>query len=1004
MKKFITTFLFTLAFTTGFSQVTISYNESKSIDSLTSSLDKSSLTSDILYNRVTSFAKLASYNTTENNTSNRKHFEQSFSELYRASKQEKLMTVEQLRNEYSFDKNKVEIGILNTVFHTLNYNNEDESLNGVSLDTIQNKFLAIPNKEIFIAHNKTIIAPLKSYAKGENITYIFKNSLIFNINPDKNIAQLTANFGAGVAYTIIQDGVLITNEITVNYSEQGNKELIFDIVYSDNTTLTTKASIYTSPEPEDEPYSVTATIPFPGYEDGDIPLYGSLEYRVFYHTGGSTLQKPLIFIDGFDPLDKRKILRSEMENPSDFTKPSIEELISNYQYPNDPNPPTSFLNELQDKGYDVIIVNHPIHKLPINGLVEIDGGADYMERNAMAHIELYKEINGILAENGSTEQLVIVGPSMGGQISRYALAYMEKEYEETGLAEWNHNCRLWVSIDSPHQGANIPIGSQANIFFLGYTIGNEDAKYMYDNKINSIAGKQMLKTQFSHSYPGRIDINGHIFATGSNFTVPSFYTQYYNNLHNNGVAGSNGYPMAEDLRKVAMVNGSLTGNTNGSAGDEIFHVKGYKRIFWKDRRLFRNRNWFIKRHNQNNKIFHGEGADAGWIYFETFETSIYFTNPYSNGSMDAVSGGMFDTQKQIWDVLEDALQEKFGDNFTNPPAPYRKTHTFMPTHSTLDTSGFSNWNQPINHNLVCSSQTPFDSYFGEAQNTGHVTFTSASKEWFFQELDGEEPLPSNYYEVDAEITEISGDNIICENETKTYTIDINDCEFPNAGSFEWSTSSNLTIISSIDTQIEVQSTEENSTPLFIKATFDSGEVITKHLIGKPNINLHFDDGNPSFIMVSIEGIGVHLDLQNITDISWEKIDGDASLLAIDGESFASIHGPEGSSINVKVTVTNSCGDTEIDFFEEIACPEALRIQSIPEHDNLYQVIIDCDDNPNDPLYISASEIYDIYGYKVQDLTPNVDELNIEETGTTGDVRIIKVEHEGKVGTKRVIVK
>ncbi len=113
----------------------------------------------------------------------------------------------------------------------------------------------------------------------------------------------------------------------------------------------------------------------------------------------------------------------------------------------------------------------------VNGvLTTVDGGADYIERNAMAHIALYQKLNGSLNDNGSSEQLVIMGPSMGGQVSRYALAYMEKEFAATGLPEWNHNTRLWVSVDSPHQGANIPMGGQANIFFLGYTQGDQGAK------------------------------------------------------------------------------------------------------------------------------------------------------------------------------------------------------------------------------------------------------------------------------------------------------------------------------------------------------------------------------------------------------------------------------------------------------------------------------------------------------------------------------------------------
>ena len=66
-------------------------------------------------------------------------------------------------------------------------------------------------------------------------------------------------------------------------------------------------------------------------------------------------------------------------------------------------------------------------------------------------------------------------------------------------------------------------------------------------------------------------------------------------------------------------------------------------------------------------------------------------------------------------------------------------------------------------------------------------------------------------------------------------------------------------------------------------------------------------------------------------------------------------------------------------------------------------------------FISAQEIqqptnektYSEYINKVleiQDLTPDIDELNIENTGYEGDIRIIKAEKDGKVATKRVIIK
>jgi Putative serine esterase (DUF676) len=126
-------------------------------------------------------------------------------------------------------------------------------------------------------------------------------------------------------------------------------------------------------------------------------------------------------------------------------------------------------------GFDVTLVNFP-------------NGADYVERNAMALVALLKRENAKLTANASTEKVSIIGPSMGGLVSRYALAYMEKN-------NIIHNTKLWVSFDSPHLGANIPIGAQENLYFYGYLGQQDKAKIKFDENFRSPAARQMLIEQ-----------------------------------------------------------------------------------------------------------------------------------------------------------------------------------------------------------------------------------------------------------------------------------------------------------------------------------------------------------------------------------------------------------------------------------------------------------------------------------------------------------------------------
>ncbi|GAA3310792.1 hypothetical protein GCM10020295_78800 [Streptomyces cinereospinus] len=79
---------------------------------------------------------------------------------------------------------------------------------------------------------------------------------------------------------------------------------------------------------------------------------------------------------------------------------------------------------------------------------------------------------------GGAPPLVVGGFSMGGIVTRYALAELETE----GI---DHQTALYFSYDSPHRGASIPVGVQAFSHFI--PLPNNFARQM-----NSPAARQML--------------------------------------------------------------------------------------------------------------------------------------------------------------------------------------------------------------------------------------------------------------------------------------------------------------------------------------------------------------------------------------------------------------------------------------------------------------------------------------------------------------------------------
>ncbi len=63
----------------------------KKIDSMLVNIDKTALTTNVLYERVFPFAKLAVFNDSSN-VSNVKHFEQALNELYKVSNKQKFVS------------------------------------------------------------------------------------------------------------------------------------------------------------------------------------------------------------------------------------------------------------------------------------------------------------------------------------------------------------------------------------------------------------------------------------------------------------------------------------------------------------------------------------------------------------------------------------------------------------------------------------------------------------------------------------------------------------------------------------------------------------------------------------------------------------------------------------------------------------------------------------------------------------------------------------------------
>ncbi|WP_327315190.1 esterase/lipase family protein [Streptomyces sp. NBC_01235] len=121
-----------------------------------------------------------------------------------------------------------------------------------------------------------------------------------------------------------------------------------------------------------------------------------------------------------------------------------------------------FVSELRRRGRDVILLGYE------------ERSASILDNAQAAEAAIMQAI----AERHGNAPLVVGGFSMGGIVTRYALAKLETQ-------RMDHQTALYFSYDSPHRGASIPVGVQAFSYFIPFP--NDFAKQM-----DSPAARQML--------------------------------------------------------------------------------------------------------------------------------------------------------------------------------------------------------------------------------------------------------------------------------------------------------------------------------------------------------------------------------------------------------------------------------------------------------------------------------------------------------------------------------
>ncbi|MBT3588712.1 MAG: T9SS type A sorting domain-containing protein [Flavobacteriaceae bacterium] len=422
--------------------------------------------------------------------------------------------------------------------------------------------------------------------------------------------------------------------------------------------------------------TVTSTIAYQGYDESQA-YFGEGEYELFLDTIDGVLDKPIIMIDGFDPGDGRDI--AMLYAALDFNGENLADILRN-------------------EGYDFIALNAPLYNTDGK---DIDGGADYIQRNAMVLVELIDFINN---EKVGSEELVIIGPSMGGLIARYGLSFMEQN-------SMNHETRLYISFDSPHLGANIPVSFQYLINYFAKGQDNAQAQAVVDNVLNSPAAKEMLIDHYSAHL-----ITGSDFEQDPNLLLPvgapNFRDAFQTELDNLG------FP--QNVRNVAMINGSGNGTTIGTPGMSMIDTS---------LDLGNNLTADISLHfapaageTINVTDFTAYFIGIPVAFFDAFDESFAFTDGLdsSPGGKGDIASGLADINDPLIDAFIEALEQE--------------NYSFIPTMSSLAISNENNW-----YEIPTIGDSPFVNTYVPSENEDHTALTQQNANFALAEI-RQEPL------------------------------------------------------------------------------------------------------------------------------------------------------------------------------------------------------------------------------------------------------------------------
>ena len=412
--------------------------------------------------------------------------------------------------------------------------NYDEATGRVTDRFVNNNWINpyIENTVCCFAVNKTSVL-------SQSVSFRFPDIYRFT---NLSISEIYFDPGDGNGYRLVSN----SSPISVTYSTPGEKELCLQVYTEDGEYVCeshSKIVVY----PENAP-----DVPTKGSRAPDDTLDFITEYndgtvakaRMSYYCipGNTHITKPFIVVEGFDPW-----IFSYMFG--DVPQENVHLGFTNHTTFYD-----NWENSVLRNNYDLIYIDWD------NSLADIRANAQLLE-------QIIERVNQMKRTSSSYEKNVVMGQSMGGLVARYALKNMEQNAK-------SHDVSTFISHDSPHWGANVPLGV---LYFarqlLSFAHGFKAVTSIYD------MFKSNVLTNAEQRFYSVLDAQ----------SVKQMLVNYVgdsgleNSVHESWLQELNQYGFPELTENIAIVNGRNYDYRSVLGGTHLLYLNGYvKTPFWLD--------------------------------------------------------------------------------------------------------------------------------------------------------------------------------------------------------------------------------------------------------------------------------------------------------------------------------------------------------------------------------------------------------------------------------------